>query len=197
MWSTDAAAQGGYGDALTDILGSKHMSRAVADYAGNGNGATALYVACQRGHVGCVRELLQAGVCVDPKMDACGSTPLHIAVFLAQRDDDKPHRDITEMLLSYKASIDYRNKVGAARRAPRARCACVCAISPRGRGACTRESARRGCAESVASRLVCEAVSRRSPSAPQAPQRATRARLAWLRHGAAGGAVVRRPCEGR
>lgn len=105
------------------------MSRAVADYAGNGNGATALYVACQRGHVGCVRELLQAGVCVDPKMDACGSTPLHIAVFLAQRDDDKPHRDITEMLLSYKASIDYRNKVGAARHAPRAPAARVCVPS--------------------------------------------------------------------
>ena len=37
-----AAAQGGFGDALVDILGSKHMTRAIADYNGNGNGATAL-----------------------------------------------------------------------------------------------------------------------------------------------------------
>lgn len=68
-------------------------------------------VAAQNGHFGCVRELLQAGVSVDPQMESCGSTPLHIAVFIAQRDDDKPHRDITEILLQYKADVDHKNKV--------------------------------------------------------------------------------------
>lgn len=106
-----AAAQGGYGDSLVDILGSKHMTQAVADYAGNGNGATALHIAVQNGHYKCVRELVQAGVALDPKMTACGSTPLHMAVFLAQRDDDIPHRDMTELLLSAGASIEEKNKV--------------------------------------------------------------------------------------
>jgi ankyrin repeat protein len=78
-----AAAQGGYGDSLTDILGSKHMTQAVADYRGNGNGASALYIAAQNAHVKCVRELIQAGVKLDPQMTSCGSTPLHIAMFLA------------------------------------------------------------------------------------------------------------------
>lgn len=107
-----AAAQGGYGDSLVDLLGSKHMTRQVADYAGNGNGATALYIAAQNGHWKCVRELLQAGVSVDPQMSSCGSTPLHIAIFIAQRDDDKPHRDITEMLLTAKADINHKNTAG-------------------------------------------------------------------------------------
>ena len=107
-----AAAQGGHGDSLVDILRSKHMARAIADYAGNGNGATALYVAAQNGHFACVRELLQAGVGVDPKMESCGSTPLHIAVFIAQRDADKPHRDIVEILLQYGASIAHKNTAG-------------------------------------------------------------------------------------
>lgn len=60
------------------------MSQSVADYAGNGNGATALHIAVQNGHFTCVRELVQAGVTLDTKMTACGSTPLHIAIFIAQ-----------------------------------------------------------------------------------------------------------------
>jgi len=107
-----AAAQGGFGDSLVDMLGSKLMTQAIADYAGNGNGATALYIASQNGHFKCARELVQAGVTVDPKMTSCGSTPLQLAIFIAQRDNDKPHRDIVELLLSNGASIDHKNNAG-------------------------------------------------------------------------------------
>lgn len=78
------AAQGGFGDSLVFILSSKHMTQAIADYNGNGNGATALYIAAQNGHFKCVRELVQAGVYLDPKMTSCGSTPLQQAIFIAQ-----------------------------------------------------------------------------------------------------------------
>jgi len=107
-----AAAQGGFGDSLVDILGSKHMTQQIADYNGNGNGASALYVAAQNGHWKCVRELIQAGVAVDQKMNSCGSTALHQAMFIAQRDDDKPHRDIVEMLLRAGASVTMKNGAG-------------------------------------------------------------------------------------
>ena len=76
------------------------------------NGATALYIASQNGHFKCARELVQAGVTVDPKMTSCGSTPLQLAIFIAQRDNDKPHRDIVELLLSNGASIDHKNNAG-------------------------------------------------------------------------------------
>jgi len=106
------AAQGGHGDSLVDILGSKRMTRTIADYAGNGNGATALYIATQNGEFACVRELVQAGVSLDPQMESCGSTPLMCPTFIAQRDDDKPHRDILELLLQSGANIEVKNKAG-------------------------------------------------------------------------------------
>ena len=137
----------------------------IADYAGNGNGATALYIATQNGEFACVRELVQAGVSLDPQMESCGSTPLMCATFIAQvcdlprspalitplitsliapiphayssrlfltpllppiltplacvcatwmeqRDDDKPHRDILELLLQSGANIEVKNKAG-------------------------------------------------------------------------------------
>ena len=107
-----AAAQGGHGDCLVDILGSPLMTKALMNYAGNGNGATALTVAAQNGHFACVRELIQAGVEVNPKLSTCGSTPLHVAIFIAQRDNDKPHRDITEILLHNGADVHAKNNEG-------------------------------------------------------------------------------------
>ena len=107
-----AAAQGGHGDCLVDILGSPLMTKALMNYAGNGNGATALTVAAQNGHFACVRELIQAGVEVNPKLSTCGSTPLHVAIFIAQRDNDKPHRNITEILLHNGADVHAKNNEG-------------------------------------------------------------------------------------
>ena len=106
------AAQGGHGDCLVDILSSRLMTQTVVDYSGNGNGATALYIAAQNGHFKCVRELVQAGAALDPKMTSCGSTPLHAAMFLAQELNDRPHRDIVEMLLNAGASINDKNHAG-------------------------------------------------------------------------------------
>jgi ankyrin repeat protein len=107
------AAQGGFADSVTAILESKTMTQAAKDYApAELNGATALYVACQNGHVKVVHALLEHGVTVDPQMHACGSTPLHISMFLAERDADVPHIKLCEMLFGKGASLDIKNRAG-------------------------------------------------------------------------------------
>ena len=109
------AAQGGFADSVTDILASPTMTPEAANYApAELNGATALYVACQNGHVKCVLALLEAGVDVDPVMQSCGSTPLHISMFLSDRDNDAPHIKICEMLFAAGASLDKKNNAGQA-----------------------------------------------------------------------------------
>jgi len=106
------ACQGGHTDCVVSILGSPTMTKAAADIAPSKlNGATALYIAAQNGHADCVEQLLHAGVNVDPQM-ADGSTPLHIAMFLAERDADRPHVEITAMLLENGGSLDLKNQQG-------------------------------------------------------------------------------------
>jgi len=106
------ACQGNHTDAVVSILGSKTMTKAAADIAPPKlQGATALYIAAQNGADECVEQLLEAGVAVDPTM-ADGSTPLHIAMFLAERDADRPHVNICRLLLQHGASVDIKNSQG-------------------------------------------------------------------------------------
>jgi ankyrin repeat protein len=74
-------------------------------------GATPLYIAVQNGYPNCVRKLLEAGVNVDPQTEA-GSTPLMIAMYLADTIGDKPHIDCARLLLEAGASTTLKDKAG-------------------------------------------------------------------------------------
>ena len=71
--------------------------RALIDAAA-ADGATPLSVACEHGHAGCVRQLLDCGACVD-KPDCQGATPLLIAA-------QEGHLDCLQLLLDAGAAID-------------------------------------------------------------------------------------------
>ena len=107
------ACQEGHADCVVDILSAPMMSKELIDLAPPQiDGATALYVAAQNGHWLCVKLLLDAGCAVDPQRISCGSTPLMIAMFVAERDADTPHIKICEMLLQSGASLTLTNKAG-------------------------------------------------------------------------------------
>ena len=109
------ACQGGHVDCVADILGSPTMTKEVADFAPTElGGATPIYIAAQNGHPYCVKLLLDAGVTVDPQMLGDGATPLMIAMFMAERDNDAPHIKICEMLFAAGASLDKKNNAGQA-----------------------------------------------------------------------------------
>jgi len=106
------AAQNGNMDELVACLGASTMTKELADLGPPElGGATALYIAVQNGHPMCVRELLKAGVNVDPQTDA-GSTPLMIAMYLADELGDKPHIDCADLLLKAGASTTIKDKAG-------------------------------------------------------------------------------------
>ena len=107
------ACQGGHVDCVADILGSPTMAKEVADLAPTQlGGATPLYIAAQNGHPYCVKLLLDTGVSVDPQMLGDASTPLMIATFMAERDNDAPHIKCVELLLRAGASITLKNNEG-------------------------------------------------------------------------------------
>jgi len=106
------AAQNGNMDEVIACLGASTMTKELADLGPPElGGATALYIAVQNGHPMCTRELLKAGVNVDPVTDA-GSTPLMVAMYLADELGDKPHIDCADLLLKAGASTTLKDKSG-------------------------------------------------------------------------------------
>ena len=70
----------------------------------NNIGRTALHVACEKGHVECVHELMKHGANLEEMDDANGATPLKIAAVFN-------HRDCVKTLIdTYGASINARDK---------------------------------------------------------------------------------------
>lgn len=106
------SAQNGHMDCVVLCLGASSMTKELADLGPKEiGGATALYIAVQNGHPDCVHQLIKAGVNVDPVTDA-GSTPLMIALYLADVYGDKPHIDCARLLLEAGASLDIKDKSG-------------------------------------------------------------------------------------
>ena len=88
------------------------MTKEFADLAPKElGGASALYIATQNGFPNCVRKLLEAGVNVDPQTDT-GSTPLMIAMYLADTIGDAPHINCGRLLLEHGASTTMKDKSG-------------------------------------------------------------------------------------
>lgn len=105
-------AQNGHMDCVVLCLGASSMTKELADLGPPElGGATALYIAVQNGHPDCVHQLIKAGVNVDPVTEA-GSTPLMIALYLADIYGDKPHTDCAALLLEAGASLDIKDKAG-------------------------------------------------------------------------------------
>ena len=69
---------------------------AAVDHQAQNNGATPLLIACQKGHVECVRLLCEAGAAVDRASDN-GCTPLFMACH-------NGHVECVQLLSSYAAS---------------------------------------------------------------------------------------------
>lgn len=106
------SAQNGHMDCVVMCLGASSMTKELADLGPKEiGGATALYIAAQNGHPDCVHQLIKAGVSVDPVTDA-GSTPLMIALYLADCYGDKPHIDCARLLLEAAGSVDVKDKSG-------------------------------------------------------------------------------------
>ena len=106
------SAQNGHMDCVVLCLGATSMTKELADLGPKElGGATALYIAVQNGHPDCVHQLIKAGCAIDPVTEA-GSTPLMIALYLADIYADKPHIDCARMLLEAGASLELKDKSG-------------------------------------------------------------------------------------
>lgn len=101
-------------DCTVECLGAEAggMTKELADFGPPElGGATALYIATQNGFPNCVMKLLEAGVNPDPQTTA-GSTPLMIAMYLADTIGDKPHIDCARLLLEHGASLEVKDNEG-------------------------------------------------------------------------------------
>ena len=70
-----------------------------------GDGVTALHLACERGHTEMVRYLLKSAASTDVRVGSTGDTPLHLAA-------GKGLVEIVNVLLEYGADRRLRNAAG-------------------------------------------------------------------------------------
>ena len=76
-------------------------------------GHSALHVACQGGHIECVRLLLECmNVAVDPKTEGDSTTPLIIALYMAAHSLEARHLQCVQLLLKAGASLGARDAKG-------------------------------------------------------------------------------------
>lgn len=101
-------------DCTVECLGAEQggMTKELAEFGPPElNGCTPLYIAVQNGFPNCVMKLLESGVNPDSPT-AAGSTPLMIAMYLADTIGDKPHIDCAHLLLEHGASLDAKDGEG-------------------------------------------------------------------------------------
>jgi ankyrin repeat protein len=111
-----AASQEDHLACVRVLLTARTMCRQVAELGlpERLGGATALYVASQRGHPDIVDALLTYGCAVDRRARPSGSTPLHVALYAASQSvpPSETHLKAVHILLHAGASLTAQDEQG-------------------------------------------------------------------------------------